>query len=110
MKLNVYSIYDVATGAYMRPFFMQSDGQAIRAFKDIATDKDHEIGSHPEDYTLVRIGVFDDNKGQIHPEDVESLATALEMVGQSRNIKPGALKEFDDAVSNGSFVQPSTEG
>lgn len=59
MKLNMYCIYDTATGVYLRPFFMQSDGQATRSFKDIATDADHEIGKHPEDYSLHRIGVFD---------------------------------------------------
>ena len=55
MRLNVYTIFDSAAGAYMRPFFMQSDGQALRSFTDIATDKDHEIGKHPEDYSLYRI-------------------------------------------------------
>ena len=49
MKLNAYTIYDVASGVYMRPFFSQADGQAIRGFKDIATDADHEVGKHPED-------------------------------------------------------------
>lgn len=86
MRLNVYTIFDVASGMYMRPFFMQSDGQATRAFKDIATDADHEIGKHPEDYSLFRIGIFDDNKGTLSPEDKECLCTALEMVSQSRVI------------------------
>ena len=65
MKLNAYTIYDVASGVYMRPFFSQADGQAIRGFKDIATDADHEIGKHPEDYKLFRIGAFNDNTGKM---------------------------------------------
>ena len=32
MRLNVYSVYDVAAGAYARPFFLQSDAAAIRVF------------------------------------------------------------------------------
>lgn len=61
MKLNAYCIYDTATAAYMRPVFMQSDGQAIRTFIDIATSADSDIGKHPEDYSLVRIGIWWDS-------------------------------------------------
>lgn len=84
MKLNAYTVFDTATGAYMRPFFMSADGQALRSFSDIANDPDHEVGSHPEDYSLCRIGIFDDQKGQFTPEPVETLATALEMVAQKK--------------------------
>lgn len=99
MRLNVYTIYDVASGAYMRPFFLQSDGQAMRAFTDIATDAEHDVGKHPEDYTLYRIGTYDDNKGQLIPEDPESLATALEVVASSRNKSVGNLAEFQEKVA-----------
>lgn len=95
MKINVYTIFDTASGAYMRPFFAQSDGQALRSFKDIANDTEHEIGRHPEDYSLHRIGVYDDNKGALTPEDNECLATALEMVSQVRNVKQPEL-DFKD--------------
>lgn len=84
MKLNIYSIYDTATATYMRPFFMQSDGQATRAFSDIALDADHDIGRHPEDYTLHRIGVFDDQKAKLTQEDPDCLATALELIALAR--------------------------
>lgn len=86
MKLNAYTIYDVASGIYMRPFFSQADGQAIRGFKDIACDADHEVGKHPEDYTLYRIGSFNDTTGEMKGDTViEKLATGLEMVSQDRN-------------------------
>lgn len=86
MRLNVYSIYDTAAGAYARPFFMQSDGQAMRAFVDIAGDKEHEIGRHPEDYSLFRLATFDDTKGVFHPEAPECLSTGLEAVAQGRKV------------------------
>ncbi len=95
MKLNAYTIYDVASGTYMRPFFSQADGEATRGFKDIATDADHQIGKHPEDYTLYRIGSFNDNTGKMEGEELEKLATALEMVALDRNIQPGQLKEVN---------------
>ncbi len=92
MKLSAYTIYDVASGVYMRPFFSQADGQAIRSFKDIATDADHEIGKHPEDYTLYRIGSFNDTTGKMEGEDLEKLATGIEMVSADRNPNQTQLK------------------
>ncbi len=85
MKLNAYTIYDVASGVYMRPFFSQADGQAIRSFKDISTDADHEIGKHPEDYTLYRIGTFNDTTGKMTGEELEKLTTGLQCVSMDRN-------------------------
>ena len=101
MRLNIYTIFDQASGAYMRPFYAQSDGQALRSFTDIAQDADHEIGKHPEDYSLFRIGTYDDNKGELHPEDKECMATALEVVASARDKALGNqanfLKEVKDA-------------
>lgn len=85
MKMNVYSIFDSAAGAYMRPFYCQADGQAIRMFSDIANDDNHDVGKHPKDYTLVRIGSYNDKDAKLSPEPVESLVTALEIRSQARN-------------------------
>ena len=98
MKLNAYTIYDVASGVYLRPFFSQADGQAIRGFKDIATDADHEIGKHPEDYTLFRIGSFNDNTGKMEGENPEKLATALELVAQSRQVNQDNIEQLHKEI------------
>lgn len=87
MKLNAYTIFDVASGTYMRPFFSQADGQAMRGFKDIACDAEHEVGRHPEDYTLFRIGSFNDNTGKMEGDQIEKLMTGLEAIAQDRNPK-----------------------
>jgi len=85
MKLNVYSIFDNASGLYSRPFYAQSDGEAIRSFSDIACDADHPIGMHPADYTLFRVGIWDDNTGKLTDEDNSSLCNALERVSARPN-------------------------
>ena len=100
MRLNIYTIFDVASGAYMRPFYAASDGQAIRSFTDISQDADHEIGKHPEDYSLFRIGTYDDNKGELHPEDKQCLATALEVVASAREKALGNQANFLKEVEN----------
>ena len=89
MLMNAYSIFDTAAAAYTRPFFMPSDGEAVRACGDIAMDKDHHVGRHPECYYLCRIGTWNDKTGQLESRPPESLATALEMVARQREIELG---------------------
>lgn len=65
MKLEVYTVYDNAVGAFLRPFFVRSRGEAIRSFTDAVNDPKSEIGSHREDFTLFMIGYYDDNAGLV---------------------------------------------
>lgn len=78
MKLFIFSIYDTASASYMRPFCSLTDAQAMREFSDIVAIKDSPIGQHPEDYSLSRIGIFDDQNAKIDPQDREILLTGLE--------------------------------
>lgn len=84
MKMNVYAVFDKAVSAYMRPFFMQSDGQALRSFKDEALNADSPIGQHPEDYTLFRLASWDDNTGDFEVSESRRLARAHELAAADR--------------------------
>ncbi len=106
MKMNIYSIYDTASGLYSRPFYSQSDGEAIRSFSDIATDAEHQIGKHPADYTLFRLGIFDDRSGKLTDEDNSSLANALERVASAQNVKSENLDLFEDTITPGNGGDP----
>lgn len=98
MKLNAYTIFDVASGTYMRPFFSQADGEAMRGFKDIALDADHAVGKHPEDYTLYRIGSFNDNTGKMEGETLEKLTTALECVHAAQRVDRENIRRLEKNV------------
>ncbi len=98
MKHNIYTIFDLASGLYSRPFFTQSDPEAMRSFADIAEDADHPIGKHPEDYSLFRIGIFDDTRAKLENEDNECLVTALETLAQSRKIDKGKQLDLVEEV------------
>lgn len=102
MRLSVYSIYDVAAGAYARPFFMQSDAAAQRAFGDEVVNPESNIGAHPEDYSLFRVGYWDDNKGKLVGEAPECLITALEALAQSRKVDKAAIHNLDIELEEGS--------
>ncbi len=63
MILRVYSVRDVVAEAYLPPFCMQTNGQALRTFSDLTGDPEHQFGKHAGDYTLFELGEFDDNTG-----------------------------------------------
>ncbi len=60
MKHKVFCVYDSAADAYLPPFFLPEQGQAIRVFGDCVNSADHQFGKHPGDYTLFFLGSFDD--------------------------------------------------
>ncbi len=79
MKLRVFSVFDVKAGAYLPPFFMPEQGQAIRVFSD-AINGSEAFAKHPEDYSLFLIGDFDDNSGEISPCSPALVGTGLSFV------------------------------
>lgn len=79
MILKIYTVYDSKVEAYLRPFFMQSRGEAIRAFTDAVNDQNTQFNKHPEDFTLFELGMYDDQNGGIEMHTAKvSLGTAVE--------------------------------
>ena len=65
MKLKIFAIFDSKAEAYLPPFMMQATGLAIRTFQDMACDPKHQVGAHPEDYTLFEIGEYSQHDASI---------------------------------------------
>lgn len=82
MELNVYSFYDSAAKAYTQPFFLHNDGLAIRAFQNNINDTsgNNNIANNPDQFTLYKIGTFDDIDGNINAIVPESLGNGLKYV------------------------------
>ena len=55
-KLHVYTVYDSKAEAYLRPFFSQNNGSAIRSLADSVNAKEagNMVSQHPEDFSLIR--------------------------------------------------------
>lgn len=78
-KIKVYAVYDSKVKAYMQPFFSQSDRDATIAFRVAANDGKSVISTHPQDFSLMALGEFDDSTGRLTPYiPVESLGLAVE--------------------------------
>ncbi len=79
MILVMYSVWDSKADAYIQPFFATNDKVALRMFQNACDDSAHDFSRHSEDYTLFRIGTFDQQKGDLQPENVIVVARAHEL-------------------------------
>lgn len=82
MILRCYSVYDSALGAYMPVFYARSQGEAMRSFVEACRpDGRKEFLTSPGDYTLMFLGLFDDESGGFNlPPSPEKVLTAQEAV------------------------------
>lgn len=69
-KLQIFTVRDSKAEAFMSPFFMQANGQAIRAFADSVNGQNEQFSKHPEDYSLWHLGSYDEATGVITCLDV----------------------------------------
>lgn len=84
--MNIYSLYDSKVGAYLRPLICRNHGEALRAFAELANDKNSSVGRYPADFTLFYLGSFDDETGGIEVEQSpRSLGIAQEFVELMRS-------------------------
>lgn len=80
MIQKVFTVYDSKAEIYLKPFHMNSRGEAVRAFGDASLDEKTQIAKHPEDFTLFEIGEFDDSNGEYRMLNAKvSLGNALEL-------------------------------
>lgn len=85
MITEYYSVYDMKAQVWLKPTPAQTRGMMLRTFADIANDKEHPIGQHPEDYCLYLIAEFNDITGKLTVLEKEvSLGTAISFVKTSQ--------------------------
>lgn len=66
MKLVIAAILDKKIEAFQRPMFVVHIGEVVRGFQD-AIQRPREpsdISNHPADFSLVKLGFWDDQTGQ----------------------------------------------
>lgn len=85
MKLKAYAIYDNKAAAFGRPFFQSQDGQATRMLADLVNDNSTTIFKHPEDYSVYRIGSYNDENGELIKEAPAHLANAIVFIKDQKD-------------------------
>ena len=88
MQPKIYSVFDVQAEAFGQPFFMQTDGIALRSFNEAAQNPQTEISKYPDDYVLYNIGTYDDDTGIITPQTPKRLHSASTALKMFRNNQP----------------------
>lgn len=107
MKLRGYAVFDSAVKAFIAPFFLQSDAEAVRVFRECANDPKHMFCRHAEDYSLFSIGDFDDVKGEFRSWVPTSLGFAAAfrepVVNVSSSDDPKMPREVRDTLTRDLF-------
>lgn len=62
--VSVVAVLDKGAEAYMTPVFFVTDAVAIRDFLGEAKNANSMFNRHPQDFSLYKFGVFDDNTGK----------------------------------------------
>jgi len=75
---KIYAVYDSKSQSHTPPFFQHQEAMAIRSFSDCCNDEGHTFGKHPEDYTLMHLGEYDDSTGAITQDKIISITTGLQ--------------------------------
>lgn len=68
-----YCIVDRKAGLYNNPVFYLRDGQAVRDFQTLCSDRQTMIGRYPEDFALYCVGSFDDETGKFTSLDLPTV-------------------------------------
>lgn len=95
MKSSLYSVYDKKAEAFGRLFQLHNDSMAIRSFTSSIVSADGHMAEYPEDYSLYRVGVFNDETGTVEGSEALRIITGLEAIKESRDrdIKIGDLEK-----------------
>lgn len=76
--MNFYSVYDKKANIYNTPFHAPTDVHAMRTFAMQVNDANKANMLHfaPDDFTLYRLGTFDDHTGEFTSETPQVLVEA----------------------------------
>lgn len=75
-----FAVFDKKTGVYGQPFFSNHEVHAIRSVQQAANDLSTSIGQYPADYSLYRVGTYDDASGALCAVDPEHVVEVISLV------------------------------
>ena len=81
MKKPMFAVFDNTAKMYGTPFLEITDGTAIRLMQDTAKG-DHPFARHPQDFTLTRLGMFDEETGEINQSSKDDVIEFKSLVGE----------------------------
>lgn len=83
MKLKMYSIYDTKTGIYNPPMALHNAAHAMRVHTEVFTGN-NQFGKFPADYSVMEIGTYDDQTGNLEKTEHKLVCTGAELVAEAK--------------------------
>lgn len=83
MIMEIYSVKDKQVDAFLQPFFSPTVGSALRSISQVFADPEHAFSKSVSDFTLHRLGSFDDATGSITRTDPELICPLVQLVPRS---------------------------
>lgn len=80
MILEMYAVHDAAVGAFNKPLFFRSRGEAVRSFQDAVRDPANGFGTHGADFTFWYLGGYDDSTGRVICDAPERVCGAKDFI------------------------------
>lgn len=112
MIFKIFTVHDIKSECYSQTFMEINDQVAKRAFSNCVNSDAHQFGKNPQDFTLFRIGEFDDSNGEIDSYPSQSLGNGVEFYQafhRNPNNQVGNQHEQTIEESHESQLQPGTE-
>jgi hypothetical protein len=94
MKLQIFAIKDTKVNAFMQPFFMRTEAEAIRAFATSTNDPSTNFNKHPEDYHLFQLGEYDEETGKLESKEPTQKAHALALLNPEEVIDKDTMRRL----------------
>ena len=80
MKTGLYCVLDRCSGVYDGPVPAHNDPVAMRNFTSMAQNPESPIGKNPSDFSLWRVGEWNDGTGELTVETKHCLMHAIDVV------------------------------
>lgn len=65
MSKSIYTIYDQKAETYFPPSIFRNNGEALRSLSQEMENNDSLLSTCPEDYSLIKLGSWEEDKGII---------------------------------------------
>lgn len=87
MRVEFFSVFDMAAERYIDPFPAPTIQVAIRGFQEACQTENHQFTKFPEDYALYHVGSFDPEMGLFEPCPAKKIAMASSFMNSVPNLE-----------------------
>lgn len=77
--MNIYTVKDLASETFLKPFPMLTDRDAKDGFAHVINEPKTPYYEHPQDYILMSLGSFDERTGVLSVSDPKTVVRAVDL-------------------------------